>query len=278
MLTILHTELIRVFSKWRTYIGFIAIGVLIPVIILAMKAEGNSYLGFATQTLQQVFTFTGNLMNGYTVAYIILGSLLVHIPLLVTLVSGDILAGEATAGTYRLLLTRPISRTKIVIAKFITAQICSALLVLFLAVLSMGMGILVLGVGEIVVIRSEITIIAQDDALWRFFWAYGFAILSMATITTIAFFFSSLVENAIGPIMTTMAIIIVMNIISAIDIPLFETVRQYFFTTHMNAGRYMFDNPIEVQYVIRSASILLGHVVVLFGATLYIMNKKDILT
>jgi len=278
VLTVLQTELIRVFSKWRTYIGFIAIGVLIPIIIFAMKAEGNSYLGFATQSLQQVFTFTGNLMNGYTVAYIILGSLLVHIPLLVTLVAGDILAGEATAGTYRLLFTKPVSRTKIVVAKFITAQICSALLVLFLAVLSLGLGTLVLGVGEVVVIRSEITIIAQNDALWRFFLAYGFAVLSMGTITTIAFFFSALVENAIGPIMTTMAIIIVMNIISAIDIPLFEVVRQYFFTTNMNAGRYFFDNPVDTQFVVKNALILLGHIAVLFTATLYIMNKKDILT
>lgn len=277
-MNVLHVELAKVFSKWRTFIGFIALAVLIPVIVLAMKAEGNTYFSFATQTLQQAFTITGNLMNGYTVAYIIFGSLYIHVPFLVTLVAGDILAGEATAGTYRLILTRPVSRTTMVTAKWIASSLYTVGLVLIMAALSLGLGIALLGTGEVVVIRSQITIIAADDALWRFAAAYGYAIISMLTVSGVAFLFSSLVENSIGPIMSTMAIIIVFTIISAIDVPILATIRPFLFTNHMTGWRFLFDDPVPWPRIITSGSILLGHIVACYLAALFILRRKDILT
>ena len=98
ILTATRVELAKAFSKWRTYIAFIAVGLLIPVVIIAMGAEGKEYFGFATQMLQSLFTFTGNLMNGYTVSYILLGSLYVHVPFLVTLVAGNWLRTVAWTG------------------------------------------------------------------------------------------------------------------------------------------------------------------------------------
>lgn len=278
ILTAIRVELSKVFSKWRTYIGFIALAVLIPIVIIAMGVEGTAYFDFATQALQQAFTFTGNLMNGYTVSCILLGMLYVHVPLLVTLVAGDILAGEATGGTYRLLLTRPLSRTTMVTAKFITTLITTNLLVLFMAVMSLVLGVWYLGVGELVVIRSQITILNADDVFWRFVLGYGFAALAMTTVSSVAFLFSSLVENAIGPIMTTMAIIIVFTIISAIDIPMFDHVRPLFFTTHMQGWKKLFDDPIPWSQVITSGSVLFGHIVACYLGAVMILRKKDILT
>ncbi|RPI67855.1 MAG: ABC transporter permease [Ignavibacteriae bacterium] len=278
MLTAIRVELAKVFSKWRTYIGFIAMGVLIPIVVIAMGIEGSAYFDFATQALQQAFTFTGNLMNGYTVGYILLGMLYVHVPLLVTLVAGDILAGEATGGTYRLLLTRPLSRTTMVTAKFIATLLTTNLLVLFMAALSLALGTLLLGTGELVVIRSQITILAADDVLWRFVLAYGFAALAMTTVSSVAFLFSSLVENAIGPIMTTMAIIIVFTIISAIDIPMFDHVRPLFFTTHMQGWKKLFDDPIIWSDVFISGGVLLFHIIACYVGAVVILRRKDILT
>ncbi|MBK7186512.1 MAG: ABC transporter permease subunit [Ignavibacteria bacterium] len=276
--TAYRVEMSKVFSKWRTFIGFIALGVLIPVVVAAMGIEGGQYLGFATQALKQTFDFTGNLMNGYTVSYIIFGSLYVHVPFLITLVAGEVLAGEATAGTYRLLLTRPLSRSTMVSAKFLATLTYTNLLVLFMAVMSLGLGIALLGTGEVVVIRSQITIIAENDLWWRFTLAYGFAALAMTTVASVAFLFSSLVENAIGPIMTTMAIIIVMTIISAIDIPIFDYLRPLFFTNHMNGWKFLFDDPVNWTKVSISAGVLLTHIIGCYTATQIIMRRKDILT
>ena len=55
LLLMLRVELSKVFSKWRTFIGYIAIGILVPIIVVAMRAEGVSYFAFATQSIKDVF-------------------------------------------------------------------------------------------------------------------------------------------------------------------------------------------------------------------------------
>jgi ABC-2 type transport system permease protein len=243
-----------------------------------MQAEGSAYFSFATQALQDSFSFSGNLMNGYTVTYIILGSLYVHVPLLVTLVAGDMLSGEATAGTYRLIMTRPISRGTIVTSKYLVSVLYANLLLLFLAVLSLGLGISLLGTGELVVVRSQITILDRADVIWRFVAGFGFAALSMTTVASIAFLLSALVENSLGPVMTTMAIIIVFTIISALDVPILNAISPAFFTNHMNGWKLLFDDPVDWPRVLTSTAVLLAHCVASFTAVQVIMRRKDILT
>jgi len=98
MLTLVGIELYKIFKKWRTYIGFIVIAVLVPVIQFAMLAEGERALDFMTRYLQQSFVFVGNLLNGYLISYIILNSLVIHIPFLIALVAGDLLAVPGDPG------------------------------------------------------------------------------------------------------------------------------------------------------------------------------------
>ncbi|MFN4985649.1 MAG: ABC transporter permease [Ignavibacteria bacterium] len=278
ILTAYRVEMSKVFSKWRTFIGFMALAFLIPVVVIAMSVEGGKFLTFATQSLSQNFDINGNLMNGYAVAFIILSSLYVHVPFLITLVAGEVLAGEAAAGTYRVLLTRPLSRSTMVNAKYMAALTYTILLVACMAALSLGLGTSIMGTGDLLVIRQKITVIPVHDLLWRFGFAYSWAALGMITVASIAFLCSALVENAIGPIMTTMALIIVMTIISAIDVPLFDYLRPLFFTTHMNGWKLFFDDPINWQRVATSFSVLLLHIVGCFVATHIVIRRKDILT
>lgn len=279
MRKIIKIEFYKIFKKWRTYIGFIAIAVLVSIIQIAMIIEGESSLNFMTRNLQQSFVFVGNLLNGYLISYIILGSLYIHIPFLVALVAGDLLAGEATAGTYRILITRPISRIKLVTSKFIAGLLYTFTLIFWLALISLGIGIIIFGSGELIVIKSsQIIVFAKNDILWRFILAYGFACLSMSVVTSLAFLFSSLVENAIGPIISTMAIIIIFVVISAIEINIFQTIKPFLFTTYMSSWKLIFDKPIDYVELLKSASILLGHTLVFFGVTVFIFNRKDILS
>ncbi len=279
MLDLINIEMYKIFKKWRTYIGFIALGILVPLIHIAMVLEGQNTINFMTRNIQESFVFVGKLLNTYLISYIILTSLAVHIPFLITLVAGDLLAGEATSGTYRLLLTRPISRTKLIIVKFIAGFIYTNLLVLWLAFLSLVVGYFIFGTGELLIIDGQMIIIFESgDVLWRFMLAYGFATLGMTAVASLAFLFSSLVENSIGPIISTMAIIIVFVILSAIQVDFFQNIKTYFFTTHIMSWRLFFENPLDVKEILKSAANLILHIVVFFGLTLFIFRKKDILT
>lgn len=279
MLQLVQIELYKIFKKWRTYIGFIAIGVLGVIIQIAMFYEGQKSLDFMTQNLRDSFVFVGNLLNGFLVSYLILNMLTVHIPFLIALVAGDLLAGEATAGTYRILLTRPVSRFKVVSSKFIAGNIYTFSLILWLAIVSLGAGAILFGFGELIVIRTGgVLILDRADVLWRFLLAYGFAALGMSVVCSLALFFSSLVENAIGPIVSTMAVIIVFIIVSAINIDLFKSIRPYLFTNYMLSWRLFFSDPVDISKVLEAVLILSGHIIFLFSITAIIFKRKDILS
>ncbi len=275
---LINIELYKIFKKWRTYIGFIAIGVLVPIIQIALKIEGMDYINYLTQSIQQNFIFIGNLLNGYLIAYMILQSLYIHIPFLITLVGGDLLAGEATSGTYRLLLTRPISREEIILAKFFAGIIYTFTLIIFLIALSLVLSLLLFGSGELIVLRNKIIIFSTNDILWRFAFAYSYAILSMCVIVSLSFLFSSLVENAIGPIISTMAIIIIFIVISNIDVSFFQKIKPYLFTTYLPLWSFFFDDPINFNELIKGVLILVGHIIFFFFITLFIFKRKDILS
>jgi len=125
---------------------------------------------------------------------------------------------------------------------------------------------------------SGVLILDRADVLWRFLLAYGFAVLGMSVVCSLALFFSSLVENAIGPIVSTMAVIIVFIIVSEIKIDLFKSIRPYLFTNYILSWRMFFSDPVNISKVLEAVMILFGHIIFLFSITAIIFKRKDILS
>ena len=130
-------ELTKIAFKIRSYIGIAALTVLILIVLFAMKADGKSYIGFVTASFERTLSFNGKILNGNLVAFIIMQMLIVHVPLLISLVTGDLLSGEESAGTVRMLATKPISRTKIVLSKWFAATLYTLVMTLWLGFLSL---------------------------------------------------------------------------------------------------------------------------------------------
>jgi ABC-2 type transport system permease protein len=278
MFSLIRIELYKIFSRIRTYIGFIAIGLLVPLIQVALFIDGETYIEFSLQNLKEAFDFQGNLLNGYLACYIILATLYVHIPFLITLVTGDLLAGEAAGGTFRVLLTRPVSRTKLLFAKFISGLIYTAALIFWMALISLLLGIAIMGTGDLIVIKNTVYIFAEDDVLWRLLAAFGFGLIAMWCVASLSFMFSSFADNSIGPIILTMTVIISFIVISAIDLSLFRVVKPFLFTNYMGSWKLFFETPVNYNKIMMSAGALIAHIILFFGIAWYNFKKKDILT
>jgi ABC-2 type transport system permease protein len=278
MTKLLYYELLKIFKKWRTYIGFIAIGVLVPLIEVALYFTGEGMMDGMTRGLQQDFLLIGNLFNGWFITHLIMNSLWIHIPFLICLVAGDVLAGEATAGTFRILLIRPASRTKVLISKYFATLLYTTSLIVFLGILSLGLGLLLLGNGDLIVFSNGILVLPSDDLLWRFLLSFMLATFSMWVVASLSFFFSSFVENAIGPIIGTMAVIIILFILGNLPYEFFTNMKPYLFTTYFGAWQLMFDDPINWSDVGLNVAVLGGYLLLFFLPSLYIFKKKDILS
>lgn len=278
MTRFVYYELVKTFLKKRTYLGFGLVLLIVPLVEVAFKLEGGRFINIATRGLMRDFFMIGNLFNGWFVSYQIMNSLWFHIPLLISFVAGDQLAGEATAGTYRLILIRPVSRTSIFFAKYIVTLIYTVFFVVFLGGLSIGLALALLGRGDLIIITRIIIILPSSGIMGRFCVAYLFAMWTMITIASLSLFFSSFVENAIGPIVATMGVLILFSVVSVIPLQMFETVKPYLFTSYMNLWQQAFFEPMDWENI-RTALICCGLyscLSVFFAWLIFI--KKDILS
>lgn len=277
MRQLLRIELYKIFKRPRTYISFGIVTAITLIIQLAMLSDGKSFIGFAMQSINEQLDIQGHIMNGYFITYIILQSLLIHIPLLVALVAGDSLAGEANLGTLRLILTKPISRVQLVWVKFLSSVIYTVMLILWLAIVALFLSLLLFGTGDMINLKSDAFImILRDDVMWRYGAAFLFATLAMTSIASLAILLSAFADNSIGPIIATMGVVIVLTILSNLELPLFNHIKPYLFTTHMIGWKGFFDDPIPYAAITKSVSVLVVYTVGFLATTMFYFNRKDI--
>ena len=293
MWTLLQIELYKIFRKPRIYIAFGAIAAFILLIQLALLVNGKQYLQFVLGFLDDSFEIPyDKINNGYWICFAILNLLLIHVPILVALVAGDIVSGEANMGTLRLLVSKPISRTQLLLAKFLAAVAYVIVLLTWMALIALGLSIVLFGTGDVVVAKAmELHQIEQHDVLWRYFAAFGFAALALVVVASLSLLLSTVSENSIGPIVATVCIIIVCTLISEMQIPLYDKyLKPYLFTTYMLGWKGFFyigvdDDGQTIRGSVQNASaifkcigVLVAYVIGFVTASVLLFRKKDILS
>lgn len=293
MWKLLQIELFKIFRRPRTYISFAAIAAMILIIQLGLKFDGKSYLQLLMSGISDSFYVPFDMiLNGYLVAFVILNTLLIQVPLLIALVAGDVVAGEANMGTLRLLVTKPVSRSELMLAKYFASVVYTVLLLIWMALLALFLSMLFFGTNDMIIARNEVMEqISRNDVLWRYIAAFGYAAVALSTVAALAFLLSVFAENSIGPIVSTISIVVVLTILSEMKIPLYDnTVKPYLFTSHMLAWKGFFysksngdgqaiSGSIEnLPAILRSLGILLSYIVLFVSAAIIVFKKKDILS
>ncbi|MFC4230742.1 ABC transporter permease [Parasediminibacterium paludis] len=291
MYKLIQIELYKIFRRPRTYIAFAAITALITIIQFGLKLDGKTYADFMMRDLSSSLTIDGNILNGYLVCYIMLQLLLVHVPLLIALIAADMISGEANMGTLRIMLTKPISRTQFMLAKFAAAAVYTMMLLVWLAILALFVSMLIFGTDDLFLMKSSYVVLLKNgDIFWRYVGAFGFAAVAMLTVAALGFLLSVFAENSIGPIVATMSVIIFFTILSTLNIPIFNSIKPFLFTTHMNDWKEFFDMKVtetnesiigsilRPDKIINSILVLLVHIIGFVTAAILIFKKKDILS
>lgn len=297
MLNLLRIELFKISRRPRTYIAFAAIAAIVFIFQFAFKADGESYMNLMLQSVKDTFEFERvRAINGYFMCYIILNTLLIQVPILVALIAADSISGEANMGTLRLLISKPISRTQLILVKFAAATIFTILLLLWMAVTSLVFSLLIFGADDMLIFRSkgeesQILLITKDDVVWRYLAAFAYATVALTVIAALSLFLSIFAENSIGPIIATVCIVIVCTIISNINVPIIDkNVKPFLFTSYLVGWKGFFyiattsegvpiKGSVENWPAIRnSLLILLLHIGILVTASVVVFKRKDILS
>ena len=254
----LRSELWKLFAKKRTYIGFLMFLLAQNAIILVFRftngprvsmmrtLEGNGYL--AQEFISALTVATFMLLP---IAYMLL-------PLYVSLVGGDLVAKEAEDGTLRMILSRPISRLRLLLLKWLAGAIFSLALVVALGLF----GVLFASLwfpwkGLFVFIPGELfSVFGALGGLEHYTAAHLMMAAKAVTVMGLAFMFSCFnVKPAAATILAVSFVFV--NFIMQ-NIPYFRDLQHWFLTYHLNLWQFMFAQPIPWWRIGESLSILLG--------------------
>lgn len=273
---LLFVELYKTFAKPRTYIGIIAIIILIGLIQLGYYLNREDVGGSIKAMLGAGVSVENLTFNGNMICYLVLQMLYVHLPIIVALVSGDSISGEMSSGTIRPLMVKPAPRWKIFLAKWLANQIYLLLVVIVIYVFGLLLSRFLFGNGDMIVYGDEISVLEKGELLFRFTKAIVLSYLSLTVISNLAFLFSSYMENSVAPIVITMVINIVFLIFGSLNFEVFEPIQNVLFTKHMSLWSYSFELNPNLNELYKSMWILLAYIGGFFILAFYSFTKKDI--
>ena len=270
-------ELIKVIHKKRTYISFFLITVLIPFIVLAVKNGGGSLENKLYGQLADSFIFVGSLVNGNLSAYIIIAILISHMPFLSTIVASEIVSGEYSKGTFRMYLTRPISRNMVLLSKLIIVMTYTTLMMLYFVMYTLLVSRLIIGNGDLVVFDEGLLGLDASDTFWRFGLSFWLSNILMLTVTSLCFMISTFSKNSVTPIIVTISIVFIGTAVAFIPIEFFELLNPYLFTGYIDLFLTAFHDPIPKHLFIQELIVCGIWSFIFITTSFYYFNRCDIL-
>ncbi|MBA3488131.1 MAG: ABC transporter permease [Longispora sp.] len=193
----LRSELMLIFGRRRNWAGGLILAVVPIIIAVATKLSapgGNDGPPFAA-------AITG---NGLFVALAALTlELPLFLPLAVSAIAGDSIAGEANSGTLRYLLTVPVSRARLLAVKYAGIVIFAVAAAMLVAGVGVLLGITLFGAGDMTLLSG--TQIGFGPALLRTLFATLYIAAGIAALGAVGLFISTLTEQPIG---ATIALVI----------------------------------------------------------------------
>ena len=274
---LLINEFIKVSYKKRTYISFALITVLIPFIVLAVKSGGGSLESKLYGQLADSFIFVGSLVNGNLSAYIIIAILISHMPFLSTIIASEIVSGEYSKGTFRMYLTRPVSRNLVLFSKLIIVLGYTTIMMFYFVMYTLLVSRLIIGNGDLVVFHEGLLVLDAYDTVWRFFLSFWLSNILMLTVTCLCFMISTLSKNSVTPIIVTISIVFVGTAVAFIPIEFFELLNPYLFTGYIDLFLTAFHDPLPKHLFIQEAIVCSVWSTVFIVTSFYYFNRCDIL-
>ena len=243
---LIQNEAKKTLHKKRTYISFILITILIPFIVAAIDDGGKTLELKIYGQLADSFLFYGSVINGYLSTYIIIAILISHMPFLSTIVASEIVSGEYSKGTFRMYLTRPVSRNKILMSKLIIVLLYTTIMMFFFFTYTLLVSFLWLGGGDLAVFHNGLLLLAEDDVLWRFALAFILSNFVMLSVSCLCFLISTVSRNSVTPIIITISIVFIGTAVAFIPIPIFEKVNPFLFTGYIDIFLTAFHDPLPL--------------------------------
>lgn len=264
----LRAELVQLFRRTRILV-LLAVLLLLPVLLtVAIYVSGGPSSGRGPAFLDQVShngVFAA--LAGLTVA------LPFFLPLTVAVVAGDTIAGEASLGTLRYVLTRPSGRGRLLAVKAGTVVAFCVVAALVVAVGGLIAGSILFPIGNVVGLSG--TSFSLADGIARALLAAVIVGASLLGLGAIGMFISTLTDVPVGAMAGTVGIAILSTVLDSV--PQVHAIHPWLFTHHWFAFGDLLRSPISWHDIVRDLLLQAGYVAVFASAAWARFTTRDVL-
>ncbi|MET9272498.1 ABC transporter permease [Kribbella sp. NPDC003557] len=264
-LALFVSELRLVFGRARTQVGLGVLAAVPLVIGIAIKIAGSDpgAEGFIGQVAG----------NGLFLIVASLGlSLPFFLPTAVTVISGESLAGEASLGTLRNLLTAPAGRSRLLAAKMVALVVFCFAATMTIWISGLIVGFVLFPVGDVLLLSGST--VSLGEGLLR---ALGIAVvisLSLLGLAGIGLFISSLTSTPLAAMAATFGTFIVLGILTAI--PQLHAIHPWLLMFRWQSFADLLRDPPYWHEIGRNLLLQGGYLAVFYAAAWARITSRDI--
>jgi ABC-2 type transport system permease protein len=268
----IRVELVKMLRRPRTWVTILLLNALPTLVAVLLAATDVApQPGEGPAFLSAVLT-DGTLFPLAALAIV----LPLLMPVAVAVVAGDAIAGEAQDGTLRYVLTRPVGRTRLLVAKLVGVLAFVLLAVVLVAAVAYLVGKLLLGDGDVsgVVTGISGTSLTSRQLVERTLMSVGYVALSMLGVAALALLLSTVTDSPLGAALGALAFLIASTLLLTLDAA--AALQPYLPTRYWLSFVDLFRDPILWRDVIRGLLLQGVYVVVFLGAAWANFMTKDV--
>jgi ABC-2 type transport system permease protein len=185
--------------------------------------------------------------NGVFLALVVLSltEALLLLPLAMAVVTGEAIAGEASLGTLRGLLTVPVGRTRLLAVKYASVMVFSLASCLLVTVLSLLMGLLLFHAGPVTLLSG--TTVSLGSGVLRVFAVAAYTAVAMMSLGAIGLAASTLTTHPVGAIAGLMVLVVTSEICD--QLPQLSVIHAYLPTHWWLSWDGLFRAPMDLSGV-----------------------------
>ena len=269
-LSLMASELRVMFTRRRTWAMLFAIAMIPVLLAIAVylssdrlaPGEGPPFLDRVTQN---------GLFTGFTAMLL---AMPLFLPLTISVVAGDTIAGEAGLGTLRYLLIAPVNRARLLVVKYLGTLVFTLAGTFTLMIFGAIIGAILFPVGPVTLLSGDV--IQIPEALGRMAIVALYTTVSMMGMLALGLFISTLTTIPVGA-MT--GVLIASGVSQILDnLPQLSWLHEWLFTHYWLDFADILRQPMELSSLGSNLLLQLGYVAV-FGALAYgRFTTKDVLS
>jgi len=260
-------ELRKLVSQKRTYLG-LGLGVLLPVIFVVVQNIHTRH-GHGGDTIFEAQITQSGLA---TPVLMLLFESVFFLPLIASLVAGDIVAAEDGNGTLKTILTRSVDRGQVFAAKALTALTYAAIAVFLSAAVATVGGIASWGLHSIKTFSGST--VSASEGLLLVLAANACYLIPLFAVACIGVLLSTATRNSTASVVGTIGVVILLYIIAGI--PGLEPIKPYLLTEQFENWHGLLRTPTDWAPVTHSLWVSALYAVPSLIAGYLIFLRRDV--